>query len=206
VEENWEDFVDGLGHDYPIYPMSIREPMKDDGTAGEELPKGETGIICYKGPQTFVGYFGQEEKTKETLSEDGYLYTGDMGYIGDDGLHLEGRRKFMIKPKGYQVFPPEVEAFIAEMPEVESVGVVGAKHEVYSEGIIAYIKVKEGETLTKEEVMEHCKGMAAYKRPSLIVFIDEFPLNRVSKTDYVALNDRVEDDIEEARAEGKWDA
>jgi len=206
VEENWEDFVTGLGHDFPIYPMSIREPMNPDGTAGEELEKGEIGVICYKGPQTFLGYFGQEEKTKETLSKDNYLYTGDMGYIDEDGLHLEGRRKFMIKPKGYQVFPPEVEAFIAEMPEVESVGVVGAKHDVFSEGVIAYIKVKEGETLTKEEVMEHSKGMAAYKRPSLIVFIDEFPLNRVAKTDYVTLNERVQDDVEEAREEGKWDA
>jgi acyl-CoA synthetase (AMP-forming)/AMP-acid ligase II len=129
-----------------------------------------------------------------------------MGYVDEDGLHLEGRRKFMIKPKGYQVFPPEVEAFIAEMPEVESVGVVGAKHDIYSEGIVAYIKVKEGEELTKEEVMEHCKGMAAYKRPSLIVFIDEFPLNRVSKTDYVALYDRVEEDVDRARSDGKWDA
>ncbi|MFO8019893.1 MAG: class I adenylate-forming enzyme family protein [Promethearchaeia archaeon] len=207
VKENWEDFVTGLGHDFPIYPYSIREKMNKDGTAGDELPQGEIGEICYgPGPQTFARYFGNEEATKETLSTDNILYTGDMGYLDDDGLHLSGRRKFLIKPKGYQVFPPEVEAFIAELPEVESVGVVGAKHEVYSEGIVAYIKVKEGETLTREEVMEHCKGMAAYKRPSLIVFVNEFPLNRVSKTDYVALEDRVQDDIKKAREEGGWDA
>lgn len=207
VKENWEDFVTGLGHDFPIYPYSIRKKMNEDGSAGEELPKGEIGEICYgPGPQTFARYFGNEEATKETLSTDNILYTGDMGYLDDDGLHLSGRRKFLIKPKGYQVFPPEVEAFIAELPEVESVGVVGAKHEVYSEGVVAYIKVKEGETLTREQVMEHCKGMASYKRPSLIVFVDEFPLNRVSKTDYVTLEDRVQDDIEEAREKGGWDA
>ncbi len=206
VKENWEDFMTALGHDFPIYPMSIRNPMNADGTAGEELPKGEIGEICYKGLQTFVGYFSNEEATNKTLTNDGYLYTGDMGYIGDDGLHLEGRRKFLIKPKGYQVFPPEVEAYIAELPEVESVGVVGAKHEVFTEGIIAYIKVKEGKTLTEEEVLEHCKGMASYKRPSLVVFIDEFPLNRVAKTDYVTLTQRIEEDIGKARAEGKWDA
>ncbi|MBD3197568.1 MAG: long-chain fatty acid--CoA ligase, partial [Candidatus Lokiarchaeota archaeon] len=106
----------------------------------------------------------------------------------------------------YQVFPPEVEAFIAEIPEVESVAIVGAKHEVFTEGIIAYIKLEEGKTLTEEEVREHCKGMAAYKRPSLIIFIDEFPLNRVAKTDYVTLKKRVAEDIEKARSEGKWDA
>ena len=64
----------------------------------------------------------------------------------------------------------------------------------------------DGQTLTEDEVMEHCKGMAAYKRPSLVVFLDEFPLNRVGKTDYVALRSRVEKDVEEARAKGGWDA
>ncbi|MBD3254938.1 MAG: AMP-binding protein [Candidatus Lokiarchaeota archaeon] len=206
VKDDWERFVTALGNDFPIYPMSIRKPMKVDGTAGEELAKGEIGEICFKGPQTFLGYFGNEEATDKTLSKDGILYTGDMGYIDDDGLHLEGRRKFLIKPKGYQVFPPEVEAFLAEMPQIEDVAVLGGKHEVYSEGIIAYIKVKESQTLTREQVMEHARGMAAYKRPSLIVFIDEFPLNRVAKTDYVTLKDRVPKDIEKARSEGKWDA
>jgi acyl-CoA synthetase (AMP-forming)/AMP-acid ligase II len=208
VKENWEEFVTNLGHDYPIYPFSIREPMNDDGTAGKEKPQGEVGEICYgPGLQTFLGYFGNEEATRKALSTDDILYTGDMGYIDEDGnLNLSGRRKFLIKPKGYQVFPPEVEAHIADLPEVEFVGVVGAKHEVFSEGIIAYIKVKEGESLTKEKVMEHCKQLAAYKRPSLIVFVDEFPLNRVSKTDYVALMERSKEDIEEARAKGGWDA
>jgi fatty-acyl-CoA synthase len=103
------------------------------------------------------------------------------------------------------VFPPEVEAFIAEIPQVEFVGVVGAKHEVFTDGIVAYIKRREGETLTEEEVYTHCKGMTAYKRPSLVVFLEEFPLNRVAKTDYVVLKERVEKDVEEARAKGGWD-
>ena len=181
--------------------------MKADRTAGEELPQGEIGEICYgPGPQTFKGYFGNVDATQSTLSSDDILYTGDMGYLDDDGLHLAGRRKFLIKPKGYQVFPPEVEAHIAELPEVEYVGVVGAKHQIYSEGIIAYIKLKEGEELTEEEVIEHCKDLASYKRPSLVVFIDEFPLNRVAKTDYVDLMERTEKDVEEARAQGGWDA
>ncbi|UCD00736.1 MAG: acyl--CoA ligase [Promethearchaeota archaeon] len=201
-----DDILAGLGTDYPIYPMNIRNPMKEDGSAGDELPDGEIGEICFQGPQNFLGYFGNEEATRATLSTDGVLYTGDMGFKDDSGLHLSGRRKYLIKPKGYQVFPPEVESFIAEIPQVEFVGVVGAKHEVFTDGIIAYIKVREGETLTEEDVYEHCKGMAAYKRPSLVVFLDEFPLNRVAKTDYVVLKERVEKDVEEARAKGGWDA
>ncbi len=201
-----DDILAGLGTDYPIYPMSVRKPIKEDGSAGDELPDGEVGEICFQGPQNFLGYFGNEEATRATLSTDDVLYTGDMGYKDESGLHLSGRRKYLIKPKGYQVFPPEVEGFIAEIPQVEFVGVLGAKHEVFTDGIVAYIKVREGETLTEEEVYEHCKGMAAYKRPSLVVFLDEFPLNRVAKTDYVVLKERVEKDVEEARAKGGWDA
>jgi len=201
-----DDILAGLGTDYPIYPMSVRKQMKEDGSAGDELPDGEIGEICFQGPQNFLGYFGNEEATRATLSTNGVLYTGDMGYKDESGLHLSGRRKYLIKPKGYQVFPPEVEGFIAEIPQVEFVGVVGAKHEVFTEGIVAYIKVRESENLIEEEVYEHCKGMAAYKRPSLIVFLDGFPLNRVAKTDYVVLKERVDNDIEEARAKGGWDA
>ena len=201
-----DDILAGLGTDYPIYPMSVRKQMKEDGSAGDELPDGEIGEICFQGPQNFLGYFGNEEATRATLSTSGVLYTGDMGYKDESGLHLSGRRKYLIKPKGYQVFPPEVEGFIADIPQVEFVGVVGAKHEVFTDGIVAYIKVREGENLIEEEVYEHCKGMAAYKRPSLIVFLDEFPLNRVAKTDYVVLKKRVDNDIEEARAKGGWDA
>jgi fatty-acyl-CoA synthase len=201
-----DEFTGTLGFDLPIYPMSIRKPMKDDGSAGDELSNGKIGEICYKGLQTFLGYFSNEEATKTTISSDGYLYTGDMGYIDEKGLHLAGRRKFLIKPKGYQVFPPEVEAFIAELPQVEFVGVIGAPHEIFTEGIIAYIKLKEGKSLTEQEVMEHCKGMASYKRPSLVIFLNEFPLNRVAKTDYVALSQRTDADIKEARALGGWDS
>jgi fatty-acyl-CoA synthase len=206
VDLTFDEFIGTLGYDFPIYPMTIRHPMKEDGSAGEELPNGEIGEICYKGPQTFLAYFGNEGATKSTVSSDGYLYTGDMGYIDDKGLHLSGRRKFLLKPKGFQVFPPEVEAFIGELPQVEFVAIVGAKHEVFTEGIVAYIKLRQGETLTEEEIMEHCKGIAAYKRPSLVIFLDEFPLNRVAKTDYVVLKDRVDKDVEEARARGGWDS
>jgi fatty-acyl-CoA synthase len=201
-----DEFTGTLGYDFPIYPISIRQPINKDGTAGEELPEGEIGEICYRGPQTFLGYFGNEEATRKTLSSDGYLYTGDMGFIDEKGLHLAGRRKFLIKPKGYQVFPPEVEVHIAELPQIEFVGVIGAKHEVFTEGIVAYIKLKEGQILTEEEVLNHCKSMASYKRPSLIVFLEEFPLNRVAKTDYVALQARVDKDIEVARTQGGWDS
>ena len=202
-----DDILDNLGHDYSITPLSIRKPMKEDGSAGDEFPTGQIGEICYTGPQVFKGYFGNEEATRKTISTDGVLYTGDLGFKDEKGnLHLAGRAKLMIKPKGYNVFPIEVEEHISKLDGVASVGVVGAYHNIFTEGIVAYVQLKPGAILSEEQVIEHCKQIASYKRPSLVVFIDEIPLNRVAKTDYKILKERVEQDVKKAREQGKWDA
>lgn len=201
-----DDILASLGHGFPITPLSIREPMNEDGHAGDELPDGEIGEICYSGPQVFKGYYGNEKATQETISKEGICYTGDLGYKDEEGLHLAGRAKFVIKPKGYQVYPPEVEAHIEKIPEVSLAAVVGAKHEVYSEGVVAFVELKNNANLSKEDIHQHCKKLAGYKRPSLIIFLDRIPLNRVDKTDYKILNEKVKKYIEKARAQGKWDA
>ncbi len=206
LEGSIDDIMDSLGYDYPLCPLSIRKLMKDDGTAGEELPDGEIGEICYTGPQVFKGYYGNEEATRKTISREGVLYTGDLGYKDGRGLHLVGRSKFVIKPKGYQIYPPEVEAYLEEIPEIEKAAILGAKHKIYSEGVVAFIQIKKGKSITKKQIMEHCKGIAAYKRPSLIVFLDEIPLNRVQKTDYKVLLEEVEKHVQQARSHGEWDA
>lgn len=202
-----DDILASLGHDFPVTPLSIREPMKEDGSAGKEFPDGEIGEICYSGPQVFKGYYGNEKATRKTISTEGICYTGDLGYKDDKGLHLAGRAKFVIKPKGYQVYPPEVEAHIEKIPEVSLAAVVGAEHEIYSEGVVAFIEVKgNNNSISKEDIDQHCKKLAGYKRPSLIIFLDQIPLNRVDKTDYKVLNEQVGKYIEQARAQGKWDA
>jgi fatty-acyl-CoA synthase len=202
-----DDILDNLGHDYPITPLSIRKPMKKDGSAGDEMSIGQIGEICYTGPQVFKGYFGNEEATRKTISTDGVLYTGDLGFKDEKGnLHLSGRAKLMIKPKGYNVFPIEVEEHISKLNGVASVGVVGAQHNIFTEGIVAYVQLKPGAKLTEKQVIEHCKQIASYKRPSLVVFVDEMPLNRVAKTDYKVLKERVEQDVKEKREAGGWDA
>ena len=202
-----EDILDNLGHDYPLSPLSIRKPMNPDGTAGEELPPNEVGEICYTGPQVFAGYFGNEKATRETISEEGVLYTGDMGFKDEKrNLHMAGRRKFIIKPKGFQVYPPEIEAFIEHLPEVALAGVIGAKHEVFSEGIVAFIELKHGKKLTVEKLRKHCEELAMYKRPSLYIFLDEIPLNRVDKTDYQYLYKIVDKYINQQREKGGWDS
>ncbi len=204
-----DDILAGIGYAMPITPISIRKPMKDDGSAGDELLEGETGEICFSGPQVFLKYVNDPENTAKTISTDGWCYTGDLGNYDDEGLHFEGRSKLIIKQKGYNVFPTEVENVIAEglKEKVESVGVVGHNHDIFSEGIIAFVEKKKGKDISREDVNIICKEMAAYKRPQHIVILEynTMPLNRINKTDYVALKQYAQKEVKKLRTEGKWD-
>ncbi|HOP69775.1 MAG: class I adenylate-forming enzyme family protein [Dethiobacteria bacterium] len=197
-----------------LAPITIRKPMREDGYAGEELPLGETGHICVSGPIVFLGYYNMPEETAKAISKDGILYTGDMGYFKDMGsykaLYLAGRQKFVIKQKGYQVFPDEVQDFIAQHPKVDLVDVVGVSHKIYDEGIFAFVRPKKGVELTAEEILEYCaQGIAAYKRPQHVEIWPadkDFPLTRVAKVDKKELKVLAEAIVEKLRQEGRWDA
>lgn len=196
-----------------LAPVTIRKPVKEDGTSGEEMPDGEIGELCVAGPIVFQGYYNMPEATDRAISKDGWLYTGDLGYFKDMGsyraLYLAGRQKFVIKQKGYQVFPDEVQDFIASHPKVDVVDVVGVKHNIYDEGIFVFVRPKKGEVLTAEEVIEHCQGIASYKRPQHVeVWPDdkEFPLTRVAKVDKKELKVLAETIVEDLRKQDKWDS
>ena len=204
-----DDILASVGYDMPLCPISIREPMKEDGYAGAEKPKGEVGEICFSGPQIFLGYLNDEENTRKTISKDGFCYTGDLGYYDDKGLHFSGRSKLVIKPKGYQVFPTEIEDFIekALKDKIAMASAVGAPHDVFTEAIVLFVEKKPGVSLTVDEIMKVSEGMAAYKRPSHVVILEQgqIPLNRVAKTDYLALREKAKEEVAKLRAEGKWD-
>ena len=205
-----DDILASIGYDMPISPISIRDPMKPDGSAGDEKTLGEVGEICFSGPQVFLGYLGDEENTKKTISTDGFCYSGDLGSYGEKGLQFAGRAKFIIKPKGYNVFPTEVEDFIEQSfkGKVGTVACVGVPHEVFTEGIMAFVEKIEGQDLSTSELEEAVKNIAAYKRPSHfeIMKVGEIPLTRVGKTDYMILRRKGEEITQKLRSEGKWDS
>ena len=205
-----DDILASLGYDISISPISIREPMKVDGSAGEIKPLGEVGEICFSGPQVFLGYLGDKVNTRKTISTDNICYTGDLGIYDDKGLQFSGRAKFLIKPKGYNVFPTEVEDFIEQAfkDRIGTVSCVGIPHEVFTEGIMAFIERKKGAEISKEELEEAVKEIASYKRPSHYEIIDEgqIPLTRVGKTDYLALQKQGITIAEKLRLDGGWDA
>jgi acyl-CoA synthetase (AMP-forming)/AMP-acid ligase II len=203
-----EEVFLSLGYDMPVYSLSVRKPMRDDRSAGDELPDGELGCVCFRGPQTFLGYVNEPDSTAQTVSSDGYLYTGDLGYKDDRGLHLTGRAKWVIKPFGYQVFPGEVENHICALEQkVAACGVVGVEHSMITEGIVAFVEKKPGATLSVQELEKHSRSLASYMRPRHYVLLEpgQLPLNRVVKTDYVRLSQMARQEVERLRAEGGWD-
>ena len=209
LEADVDSLAAGIGFDMPLCPISVREPMRPDGTAGAEKAAEEVGEICFSGPQVFLGYHGDPDATARTISHDGICYTGDLGAYGERGLRFAGRAKLVIKPKGFQVFPEDVEKHIAVRlaGKVNQVAVVGAEHEVFSEAIVAFVEPVAGATVTPADVELACLDISAYSRPSHVEILEpgDFPLNRVAKTDYLAFRERARAIVERLRDAGAWD-
>ncbi|HET6440681.1 MAG TPA: class I adenylate-forming enzyme family protein [Anaeromyxobacter sp.] len=205
-----DDLARSIGWDMPLCPVSIREPMRFDGTAGAELPAGQVGQVCFSGPQLFLGYLGDPTATAAALSRDGILYTGDMGSYDADGLRLSGRTGLVIKPKGFQVFPGDVENHVLSRlgGAAASAACVGAEHAVWVEAIVLFVECSPGRSLSVAQVLEACEGVASYARPGHVEILPPggIPLNRVAKTDYMALRDRSRVIVERLREQGGWDA
>lgn len=210
VNAGVDDLVKGIGYDMPLCPLSIREPMQSDGTAGKEKAKGEVGEICFSGPQIFLGYLGDPENTAKTVSKDGVCYTGDLGFYDEQGLHFAGRSKLVIKPKGYQVFPDDIENHIAAKlaGRLGGIAVLGVEHNIFSEAVMVFAEsLDPNSPVTPDDVMRACDDIAAYARPSHVEVLKpgEMPLNRVAKTDYMELKKRARAVVEKLRAAGQWD-
>ena len=209
IDAGVDELAAGIGFDMPLCPISIREPMRADGRAGARKADGEVGEICFSGAQVFLGYLDDPGATARARSRDGVLYTGDMGSYDSGGLRFAGRKSLVIKPKGYQVFPEDVESHIAAAlgGRVAAVACVGAEHEVFSEGIVAFVEPAAGASVTVDDVLAACRTIASYARPSHIEIVGpgEIPLNRVAKTDYLDLRERAKEVVERLRAAGRWD-
>ena len=149
---------------------------------GEDVPQGETGEVLVKGPNVIHEYWRRPEATAEAIV-DGWLYTGDMGYLDEDGyLYIKDRRKDMYISGGENVYPAEVEDVIMGFAEVADVGVIGIPDEKWGEsGLAIVVKAPDAEA-TEEKIIESCQGkLAKYKIPRKVVFINELPRTLTGK-------------------------
>lgn len=162
-------------------PISSTEvTIQDDDW--NELAIGETGEICIRGPQVMQGYWQRAKETSNVLSNDGWLHTGDIGYMDEDGfVQIVDRKKDMILVSGFNVFPNEVEEVIASHPGVIEVGVIGKPDEHSGEVVMAVV-VKKDTSLTEDDVRDFCReSLTNYKVPKSVVFTDELPKTNVGK-------------------------
>ncbi|GAV23522.1 long-chain-fatty-acid--CoA ligase [Carboxydothermus pertinax] len=167
---------------------SIGVPYSDtiakivDIETGEDLPPGQIGELVVQGPQVMKGYWNRPEETAKAL-KDGWLYTGDLAKMDEDGFfYIVDRKKDMIIAGGYNIYPREVEEVLYQHPKVKEAIVVGVPDPYRGETVKAFIVVKEGETLTEQEVIEFCNAhLARYKVPRLVEFRSELPKTVVGK-------------------------
>jgi len=152
------------------------------GEDGQFLPIGETGELCIRGPQVMKGYWQRPGATDEVLREDGWLQTGDIAIMTEDGyFKIVDRKKDMILVSGFNVFPNEIEDVVAMHPKVLEVAAIGVPDEKSGEAVSLYV-VKKDPTLTKEEIKAFCKeNLTGYKRPRYIEFRDDLPKSNVGK-------------------------
>ncbi|MCE9854310.1 long-chain-fatty-acid--CoA ligase FadD [Shewanella chilikensis] len=152
------------------------------GDDGQVLPQGETGELFSKGPQVMLGYWQRPEETTKVIDKDGWLATGDIGYMDEKGFfYIVDRKKDMILVSGFNVFPNEVEEVVALHPKVVEVAAVGVPHEVSGELVKIFVVAKD-KSLTEKELIKHCRHhLTGYKVPKLIEFRDELPKTNVGK-------------------------
>jgi fatty-acyl-CoA synthase len=173
-----EQRVSTVGQVLPHVEAKIVDPA-----TGEELPPGEQGELCTRGVHVMKGYYNMPEQTAKAIDNEGWLHTGDLAVVDENGYYrITGRLKDMIIRGGENVYPREIEEFLYQHDKILDVQVVGVPDELYGEQILACIKVKEGETLTEEEVKEFCRGkIARYKIPHYIQFVNEYPMTASGK-------------------------
>ncbi len=150
---------------------------------GHILPRGEIGEICFRGYHVMKGYYDDLESTGETIDLDGWLHSGDLGWLDEDGyLHISGRLKEMIIRGGENIYPREIEDFLATHPSVVQAAVFGVPDPRMGEEIAAWVQLRPGLKITVEDLHEYCRGgIAHFKIPRHIRFVDSFPLTVTGK-------------------------
>ncbi|NLA05714.1 MAG: long-chain fatty acid--CoA ligase, partial [Firmicutes bacterium] len=202
-----------LTHCNPIYGKSIAgsiglpvpdtdAKIMDIETGENEMPLGEAGELCVRGPQVMVGYHNMPDETADSLRE-GWLYTGDIARMDEEGYtYIVDRKKDMIIAGGFNIYPRDIEEVLFTHPKIVEAAVAGYTDPYRGETLKAYIVCKEGDELTEEEVISFCKAnLAAYKVPKMVEFRKELPKSMVGKVLRRILREE-EEKKAAARAEG----
>jgi fatty-acyl-CoA synthase len=178
VDDDIERRVSTVGTVHPHVEVKVVDPV-----TGLTVPSGEPGEFCTRGYSVMLGYWDEPEKTNESIDEAGWMHTGDLATMDGDGyLNIVGRIKDMVIRGGENVYPREIEEFLYAHPAITDVQVVGVPDEKYGEELCAWIRVRDGESVSEDDVRDYCRGkLAHFKVPRYVLVVDEFPMTVTGK-------------------------
>ena len=185
-EDSLERRVSTVGRALPNVEVKIVNEA-----AGEEVPRNTQGELCTRGYHVMKGYYKNPEATEAAIDRDGWLHTGDLAVMDDDGYcRITGRIKDMIIRGGENIYPREIEEFLYTHPDIKDVQVVGVPSRKYGEEVAAFIQPKNGKRVSEDEMRDFCKNKIAFhKIPAFFLFVEDYPTTASGKIQKYKLRD-----------------
>lgn len=177
VDDPLEKRVSTVGCVHPHVQVKIIDEH------GAVVPRGTSGELCTRGYSVMLGYWGEQERTEEDIDRAGWMHTGDLAVVDEEGYcDIVGRVKDMIIRGGENIYPREIEEYLFQHPKVQQAAVFGIPDEKYGEAVVAWVSLNDGESADAEEIRSYCnEQIAYYKVPKHIIIVDEFPLTVTGK-------------------------
>jgi fatty-acyl-CoA synthase len=193
VDDDLERRTASIGRVHPHVEIKVIDPV-----TGETVERGQPGELCTRGYSVMLGYWDQPEKTAEAIDTDGWMHTGDLAEMREDGYcNIVGRIKDMVIRGGENVYPREIEEFLYSHPDIEDVQVIGVPDEKYGEELCAWIKLRDGaDPLDADAVRAFATGkLAHYKIPRYVMLVDEFPMTVTGKIRKVQMREQTAEQL-----------
>jgi fatty-acyl-CoA synthase len=188
ADDDLERRTSTIGRVHPHVEVKVVDPA-----TGETVERGEPGELCTRGYSVMLGYWDEPEKTHEAIDSDGWMHTGDLAEMREDGYcNIVGRIKDMVIRGGENIYPSEIEEFLHTHPDIEDVQVVGVPDEKYGEELCAWVTMRSGaQPLDAQKVREFAQGrLSHYKIPRYVMVVDEFPMTVTGKVRKVEMRDK----------------
>ncbi|OKO73587.1 AMP-binding protein [Bradyrhizobium sp. AS23.2] len=191
VDDPLERRVSTVGRIHPHVEVKVVD------LEGKIVARGERGELCTRGYSVMLGYWEEKEKTADVLDANGWMHTGDLATIDDEGYcNIVGRIKDLVIRGGENLYPREIEEFLYRHPKIQDVQIFGVADTRYGEELCAWIRVRPGEKLTAEEVRAFCEGQIAHNKiPRYVEFVDEFPMTVTGKIQKFVMREAVEEKL-----------
>ncbi len=187
-----EKRVSTVGRVHPHVEVKLVDEM------GRIVPAGTPGELCTRGYNVMLGYWGDEEKTRQVLDPAGWMHTGDLAVLDEAGYcNIVGRMKDMVIRGGENIYPREIEEFLYRHPDIEDVQVVGVPDERFGEELCAWIRLREGTSPDEDAIREFCRGQIAhYKIPRYVRFVEAFPMTVTGKVQKYLIRERMVEELD----------